>query len=136
MALLPDGNTGGVIRKNDGWRNGNGMFTQCIQTGHSTSYPTCRNQKFTARNGNQRGAPHNKGRLFNRPEFGHVAPTQVATHGAVDVRVGRIGRITEQRQRLHDLTGLTEAALGHAFIDPSLLQGMQTAVLAREPLNG
>src|SRR6266446_6477071 len=46
------------------------------------------------------------------------AAAQVARHGGVDVRVGRLGVLGEERGGLHDLTRLAIAALGDLFGDP------------------
>src|SRR6185369_6003886 len=52
------------------------------------------------------------------------APTQVAVHGLDDFRVVRGWIDRQQRCGLHDLTGLTVAALGYLQSHPRLLHGM------------
>src|SRR5580692_7512470 len=52
---------------------------------------------------------------------GH-APTQVPSHHRIDVLVGRVGEIAQQRGSLHDLPGLAVATLGCLCLDPCLLQ--------------
>ena len=78
-------------------------------------------------------------------DFGHVAPplpcgraldravdaligaaaADVAGHGGVDLRVGRLRRLGEERRRRHDLARLAVAALRHLLGDPRLLQRMR-----------
>ena len=41
----------GFVGKNDRWRNGDGVFTQCVHSGHASRHPTRRDQEFTARDG-------------------------------------------------------------------------------------
>src|SRR5258706_8356661 len=43
---------------------------------------------------------------------------------SVDIRVGRVGDILEQRRRRHQHAGLAIAALRHVHLDPQLLQRM------------
>src|SRR5208337_5340863 len=50
------------------------------------------------------------------------AAANVAIHRAVDVGVRGMGRLLQKRGGLHDLAGLTIAALGHVERAPSLLQ--------------
>src|SRR5580700_4213483 len=52
------------------------------------------------------------------------AAADVAVHRAVDVGVGRMRRLLQQRDRLHDLASLTITALGHVDRAPSLLHRM------------
>src|SRR5882672_556723 len=54
------------------------------------------------------------------------AAAQVARHGGVDVRVGRLRVLGEERRGLHDLPGLAVAALGHLLDDPRDLQWVLT----------
>src|SRR6516162_7434469 len=54
------------------------------------------------------------------------AATDVASHGIVDLLVGRSGGFRQERGRLHDLAGLAVAALRHAKITPSHLHRMLT----------
>jgi AcrR family transcriptional regulator len=63
------------------------------------------------------------------------AAAEIAAHGFIDFLIGGIGDFLEQRDRAHDLSGLAVAALRDLFIEPSLLNGMQLAVLF-EPLDG
>ena len=51
----------------------------------------------------------------------------------VDVGVGRIGLLLEQRRHRHDHAGLAIAALRHVVLNPGLLHLVQRAVL-RKPL--
>src|ERR1700722_19493205 len=55
-----------------------------------------------------------------------IGPTaaDVAVHRAVDVGVGRMGRLLQQRDRPHDLASLAIAALGHVDGAPRLLHRM------------
>src|SRR5271155_5264090 len=50
-----------------------------------------------------------------------AATADVAAHGVVNVGIGGIGFFGGQRDRGHDLAGLTVAALGNVFGDPGLL---------------
>src|SRR5580658_552231 len=52
------------------------------------------------------------------------AAADVARHGDVDILIARIFVFLEQRDRLHDLAGLTVAALRDADFHPCLLYGM------------
>src|SRR5271166_3634636 len=52
------------------------------------------------------------------------AAANVAVHSAVDVGVGGMRRLFQQRRGLHDLAGLTIAALRHVERAPSLLKRM------------
>src|SRR5690606_29204181 len=58
-----------------------------------------------------------------------AAPAEVAGHRLVDVGVRRVRLALEQRDRAHDLPGLTVAALRDVLVDPGLLDLMQRAVL-------
>src|SRR5262245_21224816 len=60
--------------------------------------------------------------------------TEIAGHSFGDLRVGGSGRAGQQRGSLHDLPGLTVAALGHTFISPGDLHGMLT--LGMQALDG
>src|SRR5689334_741370 len=53
-----------------------------------------------------------------------AAPADVAVHGRVDLLVGGRWRFRQQRRRLHDLAGLTIAALRNAQIAPGDLNRM------------
>jgi hypothetical protein len=46
------------------------------------------------------------------------APADIAGHATVDFCIGRCRLLRQQRRRLHDLTGLTIAALRHTQIAP------------------
>src|SRR5271155_3193731 len=50
-----------------------------------------------------------------------AATADVAAHGVVNVGIGGVGFFGGQRDRGHDLAGLTVAALGNVFGDPGLL---------------
>src|SRR5580693_4649552 len=50
------------------------------------------------------------------------AAADVAVHGPVDVGVRGMGRLFQKRGGLHDLAGLTIAALRHVERAPSLLK--------------
>src|SRR6202044_4269838 len=52
------------------------------------------------------------------------AAADVAVHRAVDVGVGGMRRLLQQRDGLHDLASLAIAALGHVERAPSLLNRM------------
>ena len=52
-------------------------------------------------------------------------------HGLVDVGIGRLRLLLEQRGGGHDLAGLAVAALGDVKVDPSLLQRMQAIALGQ-----
>src|SRR5208282_6669023 len=53
-----------------------------------------------------------------------AATADIAEHRVVDVGVGRMRRLLEQRRGLHDLSGLAIAALRHVQGAPGLLDGM------------
>ena len=63
-----------------------------------------------------------------------AAPADVARHGAVDVRVGRIRRARQQRGRLHDLAALAVAALRDVVLGPGALH--RVAAVGAQPLDG
>ena len=50
-----------------------------------------------------------------------AAAADVARHGLIDLLVGGLGGLGEQRGGLHDLTALAVAALGHVVRPPGLL---------------
>src|SRR6266850_7539556 len=54
------------------------------------------------------------------------ATAEVARHGGVDVRIGGLRVLGEERSGLHDLARLAVAALGHLLDDPRELQRMLT----------
>jgi len=58
----------------------------------------------------------------------------IAAHGVVDVGVGGVGLLAQQRHRGHDLSGLAVAALRHIFFHPGLLHWM--ASVGGQPLDG
>ena len=62
-----------------------------------------------------------------------AAATDVG-HRLVDVLVGRLRRLLEQRRRCHDLAGLAVAALRHVDREPSLLHRVRA--VGREALDG
>lgn len=64
-----------------------------------------------------------------------AAATEIAGHGGVDIVIGGSGIGLEQGYCIHDLTGLTVAALGDLFVHPCLLDGMKTDVVG-EAVNG
>src|SRR5262245_54675461 len=55
-------------------------------------------------------------------------------HGLVDVLIGRLRVLLQERGRGHDLTGLAVAALRHVGGSPGLLYGMRAG--GRQPLDG
>src|SRR2546425_1033099 len=59
------------------------------------------------------------------PQVGRAA-AEVARHGGVDVGIGRLRLLGEERGGLHDLSGLAVAALGHLLGDPRELQWVLT----------
>src|SRR5581483_2631248 len=63
-----------------------------------------------------------------------TAPAQVPAHRLVDVGVGRVRVLVEERHGLHDLARLAVAALGHVVVDPGLLHGVQLVALG-QPLD-
>src|SRR6478752_5348047 len=63
-----------------------------------------------------------------------AATADVADVG-VDVGVGRLGLVLEQRRHRHDHAALAIAALRHVVLEPRLLHLVQRAVL-REPFDG
>src|ERR1044072_6665591 len=65
-----------------------------------------------------------------------AAAAQVAAHGSVDVRIGGVRLLLEQRRGRHELSSLAVTALGHVVLDPRSLQRMQLAVLAGESFDG
>src|SRR6516225_6756808 len=65
-------------------------------------------------------------------DIGH-ASAQATAHDGVDILVGRVGKILEQRCGLHDLSGLAIAALRCLRLNPGLLQRMLTVGV--EPLD-
>src|SRR5215475_15466696 len=62
------------------------------------------------------------------------ATAQVAGHDRIDVLIRGGRKVIDERYRLHDLTGLTVATLGHLKIGPRLLHRM--SALGIEPLDG
>src|SRR5678815_555290 len=61
-----------------------------------------------------------------------AAPADVAVHRGINVGVGRVRLLLEQRRGRHQLAGLTVAALRDVVLDPRGLQRMQLAVVAGE----
>src|SRR5262245_64896662 len=53
--------------------------------------------------------------------------TQVSAHRGLDVVVGGVRRLLEQRARGHDLPALAVTALWHVAFDPRLLDRVQAA---------
>src|SRR5262249_36934761 len=72
---------------------------------------------------------------LDRPAEGDIghASAQATAHDGVDILVGRVGKILEQRCGLHDLSGLAIAALRCLRLNPGLLQRMLTVGV--EPLD-
>src|SRR5947199_1621669 len=72
----------------------------------------------------RRAMSHPLGGALDRAPDAQVgrAAAQVARHGGVDVRVGRLRVLGEERGGLHDLPRLAIAALGHLLGDPRDLQ--------------
>ena len=62
------------------------------------------------------------------------AAADVAAHGLVDIGVGWLRFLREQRGRAHDLPGLAVAALRNIVFDPGHLHGM--AAIGRESFDG
>lgn len=54
------------------------------------------------------------------------AATDIPSHGAVNVLVGRLWVGLQQRDGLHDLPRLAVAALRNVELDPGLLNGVKT----------
>src|SRR5262245_58733937 len=63
-----------------------------------------------------------------------AAATNVAVHVSDDLLARRLFVLRQQFRRLHDLTGLTVAALRHLLDDPRLLQ--RVAGTRRQPFDG
>ena len=61
------------------------------------------------------------------------APTQIPGHRGVDLRVGRLRCLREQRRGRHDLSGLAVAALRDVDLLPRALHGMRA--VSRESLD-
>ena len=61
-----------------------------------------------------------------------AAAAHVAAHRCVDVRIGRVRLLLEQRCGRHELAGLAVTALRDVVLDPCGLQRMQLAVGACE----
>jgi hypothetical protein len=57
------------------------------------------------------------------------ATAQVSAHRFVDVMVGRVRVVVQQRHCLHDLASLAVTALGHVVVDPGLLNGVKLVTL-------
>ena len=64
-----------------------------------------------------------------------AAAAEVAGHGGVDVGVGRVGLLGEERGGGHDLAGLAVAALGDADFGPGDLDGVRCS-LGAEAFDG
>jgi hypothetical protein len=63
-----------------------------------------------------------------------ATPADVSSHGVIDLLVGRVWRLCEQRRCRHDLARLTIPALRNVDFDPSYLHGM--IVVSRKTLDG
>ena len=63
-----------------------------------------------------------------------AAATDVAAHRVVDVLIGGLGRVLQERGGLHDLAALAEAALGDVLVAPRHLHRM--VAVGRQPLDG
>src|SRR6202035_2234035 len=82
--------------------------------------------------------PHSRGRQLDRvtdADVGHAA-TEITRHDRIDVLVGRIGIVLEQRGRLHDLTRLAVTALRNLQVSPRCLQRMLALRVKTPPLLG
>jgi len=55
-----------------------------------------------------------------------AAAAKVAGHRVVDVVVRRFRIAREQRSRVHDLAGLAVTALRHVFLNPGVLERVQS----------
>ena len=66
-----------------------------------------------------------RGRAMDRLADPQVrgAAAEIAVHGRVDIRVGGLGCLGQQRGGGHDLARLTVAALRHVELFPRALQG-------------
>src|ERR1700722_8913776 len=62
-----------------------------------------------------------------------AAAADVSAHGIVNIRIGWVGFLRQQRRRGHDLPGLAVSALRHVFFDPGLLHRMRR--IHRKPFN-
>ena len=63
-----------------------------------------------------------------------AAAADVIAHGLVDIGVGGVGRLGQQRRRGHDLAGLAIAALRNVLLDPRLLDWV--AAVGRQAFDG
>jgi len=57
-----------------------------------------------------------------------AAAADVSAHGIVNIRIGWIGFLRQQRRRGHDLPGLAVSALRHVFFDPGFCTGCDASV--------
>ena len=60
-----------------------------------------------------------------------AAAAEVAGHGGIDVGVGGVGLLGQERGGGHDLAGLAVAALGDADLDPGELDGVRLSGVPR-----
>jgi hypothetical protein len=83
-----------------------------------------------------RFSSHSRRRDFNRPAYADVghAATNIPGHHCVNVAVGGIGKILQERGGLHDLSRLTVAALWNLQLKPHCLKRM--LALGIQPLYG
>lgn len=74
----------------------------------------------------------------NRSPYAQIgsATANIATHGALNIGIGRLLFLLEQRGGAHELTRLAVATLGHIVVYPRLLQGMQLAIGRCKALDG
>src|SRR4029077_4420153 len=63
-----------------------------------------------------------------------AAAADIACHGGIDLGIGGLGGLCEQRGRRHDLSRLAIAALGNVELEPRALY--RVAVVGRETLDG
>jgi len=62
-----------------------------------------------------------------------AAATQSACHGSINIGIGWVRVLCDERSRSHNLPGLAVAALCHVFREPRLLQRVRT--IGRKSLN-
>src|SRR5438105_154586 len=71
---------------------------------------------------------HLLGRAMDRTSDAHVCPAsaEIAAHGLVDLRVGRLLRLLQKRRGAHDLARLAISALRDVLREPCLLKRMRS----------
>ena len=57
-----------------------------------------------------------------------AAAADIPGHCRIDLLIAGLAFVAQQSHSLHDLSGLTIAALGHVEVHPRLLHGMQSVL--------